>query len=71
MASESDSEVWDEKKEKLYSKISLWLSLIVTTALVVGYYTKNYPDSEEVQNMWMFLNEHHIGVRKFSTLSRS
>ena len=71
MASESDSEVWDEKKEKLYSKISLWLSLIVTTALVVGYYTKNPPDTEEVQKMRMFFNEHHMAVSKFFSLSRS
>ena len=38
----------EDKKEKWISRISLWVSIILTTIVVYWYYNNNPPDSPAV-----------------------
>jgi len=61
----------DDKKEKWISRISLWISLILTTALVIWYYQGNPPDSPEVVKMRMFFKEKNREVGTFITMKKN
>ena len=60
-----------DKKEKLISRISLWVSLLLTTVLVVWYYQGNPPDSPEVIKMRVFFNKKKQVVMTFIKLDRN
>ncbi len=60
----------DDKKEKLYGKISIWISLVLSTLLTVGYGVTHPPDSKEVQEMRMFFNKNGHTVSKFLRMTR-
>lgn len=61
----------DDNTEKVIRKISLWVSLIVTTALVVWYYQANPRDSPEVIKMRVFFKEKNREVGKFINLDKN
>ena len=60
----------DEKKEKLYGKISIWMALVLSTIITVGYCVTYPPDSKAVQEMRMFFNKNGRTVSKFLHMTR-
>ena len=60
----------EDKKEKLISRISLWVSIVLTTIVVYWYYNNNPPDSPAVVKMRMFFKEHNRDVMTFIDLPR-
>ena len=60
----------EDKKEKLISRISLWVSIILTTIVVYWYYNDNPPDSPAVVKMRMFFKEYNRDVMTFIDLPR-
>ena len=60
----------EDKKEKCISRISLWVSIILTTIVVYWYYNDNPPDSPAVVKMRMFFKEHNRDVMTFIDLPR-
>ena len=61
----------EDQKEKLISRISLWVSIILTTILVIWYYNENPPDSPAVVKMRVFFKENNRDVMKFIDLPRN
>jgi hypothetical protein len=61
----------DDSKEKWLSRISLWVSLLLTTAVVIWYYQDNPPDSPEVVKMRMFFKERNQEVGKFINMKKN
>jgi hypothetical protein len=61
----------DDSKEKWISRISLWVSLLLTTAVVIWYYQDNPPDSPEVVKMRMFFKERNQEVGKFINMKKN
>ncbi len=61
----------EDKKEKWISRISLWVSIILTTLVVVWYYNDNPPDEPAVVKMRMFFKEHNRDVMTFIDLPRN
>ncbi|PIQ99708.1 MAG: hypothetical protein COV66_11195 [Nitrospinae bacterium CG11_big_fil_rev_8_21_14_0_20_45_15] len=59
-----------EKNRKLMSRISFWISIIVSTAIVVWYVATHPPDSKEVQKMRIFFKENSRDVSVFIALPR-
>ena len=68
---EFSEEYLDARKEKLYGRVSFWVSMVLSVAAVLGYYWTNPPDSKEVKKMRMFFNEQKMDVSKFLKLSRT
>ena len=60
----------EDQKEKLISRISLWVSIILTTIVVIWYYNENPPDSPAVVKMRVFFKENNRDVMKFIDLPR-
>ena len=60
----------EDKKEKWISRISLWVSIILTTIVVYWYYNDNPPDSPAVVKMRMFFKEYNRDVMTFIDLPR-
>ena len=58
----------EDSKEKLISRISLWVSLILTTLVVIWYYNDNPPDSPAVVKMRVFFKENNRDVMTFIDL---
>ena len=58
----------EDSKEKLISRISLWVSLILTTLVVIWYYNDNPPDSPAVVKMRIFFKENNRDVMTFIDL---
>jgi len=59
----------EDKKEKWISRISLWVSIVLTTSVVFWYYTDfNPPDSPDVVKDRMFIKENNRDVMKFIKL---
>ncbi|MED5353541.1 MAG: hypothetical protein VX429_03880 [Nitrospinota bacterium] len=61
----------EDSKEKLISRISLWVSLILTTVVVIWYYNDNPPDSPAVVKMRVFCKENNRDVMTFIDLPRN
>ena len=61
----------EDSKEKLISRISLWVSLILTTLVVIWYYNDNPPDSPAVVKMRTFFKENNRDVMTFIDLPRN
>jgi hypothetical protein len=61
----------NDKKEKLISRVSLCVSVILTTALVFWYYKATPPDSPEVVRMRVFFNKSNKEVMKFINMDRN
>lgn len=61
----------DDATEKLIRKISLWVSLLLTTAIVVWYYQGNPPDSPEVVKMRVFFKERNKVVGTFINMKKN
>ena len=68
---EFSEEYLDARKEKLYGRVSFWVSMVLSVAAVLGYYWTNPLDSKEVKKMRMFFNEQKMDVSKFLKLSRT
>ena len=64
-------EEMDDNTERLIRRISLWASLVLTTALVVWYYQANPRDSPEIIKMRMFFKERNMEVGKFINLDKN
>jgi hypothetical protein len=62
---DSTKEVQESKREKLYSRISFWLSLILATLAMVWYYERNPPDTEDIKKMRVFFKENIMEVTQF------
>jgi hypothetical protein len=62
---ESSKEVQDNKREKLYSRISFWASLILATLAMVWYYERNPPDTEDIKKMRVFFKKNIMEVTQF------
>ena len=60
----------EDKKEKWISRISLWISIILTTLVIYWYYNQNPPDSPAVVKMRMFFKEYNRDVMTFIDLPR-
>ena len=60
----------EDKKEKWISRISLWVSIILTTIVVYWYYNNNPPDSPAVVKMRMFFKQYNRDVMTFIDLPR-
>ena len=61
----------EDSKEKLISRISLWVSIILTTLVVIWYYNDNPPDSPAVVKMRVFFKENNRDVMTFIDLPRN
>ena len=61
----------EDKKEKWISRISLWVSIVLTTLVVFWYYKSNPPDSPAVVKMRVFFKENNRDVMKFIDLPRN
>lgn len=61
----------EDAQEKLISRISLWVSLFLTTAMVVWYYQSSPPDSPEVVRMRVFFKEKNRDVMTFISMDRN
>ena len=61
----------EDTKEKWISRISLWVSVFLTTAIVIWYYQSNPPDSPEVVRMRVFFKEKNRDVMKFISMDRN
>ena len=61
----------EDSKEKLIRQISLWVSLILTTIVVIWYYNDNPPDSPAVVKMRVFFKENNRDVMTFVDLPRN
>ena len=70
MEPDASEDFRDEKKEKLYRKISIWIALVLSTALTIAYGVTHPPDSNEVQKMRLFFKENGHTVTKFLRLPR-
>lgn len=66
---ESSKDIEDSKREKLYSRISFWLSLILATLAIVWYYERNPPDTEDIKKMRFFFKKNIMEVTKFIKLT--
>jgi hypothetical protein len=66
---ESSIDVRDSKREKLYSRISFWSSLILATLAIVLYYERNPPDTEDIKKMRVFFSENIMEVTQFIKLT--
>ena len=69
MIVESSKDIEDSKREKLYSRISFWLSLILATLAIVWYYERNPPDTEDIKKMRFFFKKNIMEVTKFIKLT--
>ena len=61
----------EDQKEKWISRISLWVSIVLTTLVVFWYYTDNPPDSPAVVKMRTFFKENNRDVMTFIDLPRT
>jgi hypothetical protein len=61
----------EDSKEKWISRISLWVSVLLTTFIVVWYYQSTPPDSPEVVKMRVFFKERNHEVMKFVKMGRN
>ena len=61
----------DDNTERWIQRISLWVSLLLTTALVVWYYQANPRDSPEVIKMRVFFKEENREVGNFIGLDKN
>ena len=61
----------DDNTERLIRRISLWTSLLLTTALVIWYYQANPRDSPEIIKMRIFFKERNMEVGKFINLDKN
>ncbi len=57
-----------EKNRKLYSRISFWGSILLSTAAVIWYWMATPPDTPEMQKMRMFFKANAIDVSTFINL---
>lgn len=55
----------ENKKDKLYSRISFWTALFLATLIVFLYCERNPPDTEEVKKMRIFFRDNIMEVAKF------
>lgn len=63
-----DVEDKNEKRDKLYGRISFWSAMILTTLLCYGYYDANPPDVGAVKRMRLFFAENAREVSQFLRL---
>ena len=70
MKPDASEDFRDDKKEKLYGKISIWIAVVLSTAITIAYGVMNPPDSKEVQEMRMFFNKKGHTVSKFLRMTR-
>ena len=70
MNTEVDEPYRDDKKEKLYRRISFWISIVLSTAAVIWYSSTTPPDSPEMQKMRLFFKNNIMEVSEFIKLSR-
>jgi hypothetical protein len=70
MKPDTSEDFRDDKKEKLYGKISIWIAVVLSTAITIAYGVMNPPDSKEVQEMRMFFNKKGHTVSKFLRMTR-
>jgi hypothetical protein len=61
----------EDSKEKWISRISLWVSVLLTTFIVVWYYQDTPPDSAEVVKMRVFFKERNQQVMTFINMNRN
>jgi len=61
----------EDQKEKWISRISLWVSIVLTTLVVFWYYTDNPPDSPAVVKMRTFIKENNRDIMTFIDLPRT
>jgi hypothetical protein len=61
----------EDSKEKWISRISLWVSMILTTFIVIWYYQDTPPDSPEVVKMRVFFKERNQQVMTFISMNRN
>ena len=61
----------EDAKEKWISRISLWVSVLLTTFVVVWYYQSTPPDSPEVIKMRVFFKEKNQQVMEFVKMDRN
>jgi hypothetical protein len=61
----------EDNKEKWISRISLWVSIFLTTAIVIWYYQSTPPDSPEVVRMRVFFKEKNREVMTFLNMDRN
>ena len=61
----------DDNTERWIRRISLCVSLLLTTAVLVWYYQGNPPASPEVIKMRMFFKERNMEVGKFINLDKN
>ena len=61
----------DDNTERWIQRVSLWVSLLLTTALVVWYYQANPRDSPEVIKMRVFFKEKNREVGNFIGLDKN
>ena len=70
MEPDASEDFRDDKKEKLYGKISIWIAIVLSTAITISYGVTHPPDSEEVQEMRLFFNKNGHAVSKFLRMTR-
>ena len=67
---ETQEDFRDDKKENLYRRISLWVSIVLATAMTWWYCALNPIESDEMIKMRLFFKENIMEVAKFIRLPR-
>ena len=55
----------EEKKNRLYSRISFWLSLVLSIVVCLWYYKSNPPDEGAAKDMRIFIAKNARQVTEF------
>ena len=63
-------ELLEEKKNRIYSRISFWVSLILSISVCVYYFIVNPPDEGATKKMRLFIAAHAKQVSEFLRMTR-
>lgn len=59
----------EDKKEKFSSRVTFWLSVVLSTGIVLWYYNSNPPDDQATRNMRLFFKKNIMAVTEFLQLA--
>ncbi|MBI5428266.1 MAG: hypothetical protein HZA02_08330 [Nitrospinae bacterium] len=58
----------EDQRERFYSAMSFWISVVLSAAFAVWYYTANPPDDSATRRLRMFFKKNIMEVTKFIAL---
>ena len=58
----------ESQRDKLYSRISFWGSMVLATLIIVWYCERNPPDTEDIKKMRFYFKDNFMEISKFIKL---